>query len=216
MIQIAVLDYGVTNVLALANTLKSCEFDVEVVDGKSTASYQKCDLLVLPGIGKWDYGKAMLDSNGLSDEILLRNDEKKKIFGVCLGMQLMAKDSQEGKMSGLGLVNCSVKQNPKQVDSHTSVNNGWSQIIPYGEIKSSASQFDSYDRNDQFYFSHSFSLVAKEIQEMYPHYAVTTPIGKDFVASFQSENLSGVQFHPERSHIYGIKFLKRFIENWFE
>lgn len=199
----------------LAKALDFSGFRVQIHDTDSRTPIQRSEMLVLPGIGKWDHSKNILDSKGLSEEIRQRFDDKKKIFGVCLGMQLMARDSEEGKVSGLGLLDCSVRENRNIDRVEPSINNGWKQLRREFDGSSPEDFNEIEPLNDRFYFSHSYSYSVDQFKSLYPDYNLTMPEGRNFVASFYGAILAGVQFHPERSHRHGIKFLEQLRMSWF-
>ena len=158
--------------------------------------------LILPGVGSFDAGVDNLERYGFSKCLLeLVLGEKMPILGICLGMQLMAQSSEEGVKPGLGWVNGRLKK--FQTADLPVPHMGWNVVHP---TKKTA--LFELDEESRFYFVHSYYLELDN-----PADAMTlTPYGLDFVSSFNTDNIFGVQFHPEKSHRYGMKMIGRFLE----
>jgi len=163
--------------------------------------------LILPGVGKFDYGMSQLCNASLVDvlnEKVLR--EKTPILGICLGAQLLTEGSEEGVKPGLGWIkgktvafNSSLLQQ-NQKTPHM----GWAEVK---EVHNSV-LFEAMFEQPRFYFVHSFHLkVANESDII-----IEANYGYDFTAGVQRDNIYGVQFHPEKSHKYGMKLLSNFAE----
>ncbi len=211
-----ILDYGVTNLAPIMRSLSFSGTNVEIITAPKSKPSSQNEVLVLPGIGSWDYGKAKLDAIGASERICEYHSGGGRILGICLGMQLLAKSSEEGSLPGLGLIDCDIQENFTSTGRRPSVNNGWGQIEVFGdtEEKSRRSDFSEHIKNSKFYFSHSYSFSADAFNKRYPSYLSTSPLGLNFIASFFGDQIAGIQFHPERSHKHGRNFLKKLIESW--
>jgi len=200
---IGILDYGVGNVSAF---LKSFELlDIGATRVRFPSELDQVDGLVLPGVGSFDMVMNRLADCSLTskvDELVSRDNMP--ILGVCVGMQVMAVKSEEGSAPGFGWVDGTVKrlgQNlgvvPKLIIPHM----GWNTVIPSfhdGLFKDLGEQ--------QFYFLHSYGFVGS------PGLArtATADYGSPVVVAFESENIFGVQFHPEKSHNVGLRLLGNF------
>jgi glutamine amidotransferase len=149
--------------------------------------------LILPGVGHFGHGMNQLDTLGISDIIKEHalNDQK-PILGICLGMQLMTNFSEEGDVAGLGLIDARTKKFILQDKSLKIPHMGWNEVSWQKE----SILLNSIAEKPRYYFVHS--------------YLGTTHYGKDFVAAFQHENIIGMQFHPEKSHQFGMELLKNF------
>jgi len=210
-----ILDYGTTNVTPLARCIRVAGFGVEVKNISGIESIDALDLLILPGIGKWDYSMEELSQNDLTRQIVSRAENGGKILGICLGMQLLSLGSQEGNSSGLGIVKCNVKRINEIDDKSPRVNNGWHQISTGSKFVERGKLSDEVSYNSsKYYFSHSFAYSSEEMFRIHPEFSVFVPNNRKFVAAFVGANLAGIQFHPERSHNHGVRFLQRLLEDW--
>jgi glutamine amidotransferase len=166
---------------------------------------EKADKIILPGVGAFDSGMQSLKKFDLV-EVLNKKViiEKTPILGICLGMQLFAKLSEEGSLDGLGWLDANVV-------TFTLNNNNKSLKIPHMRWntvleKKSSYVFEDMYENPRFYFVHSYHLLFHDQEDI----LTTTIHGYEFVSSIQKGNIIGVQFHPEKSHKYGVKLLENF------
>jgi imidazole glycerol-phosphate synthase subunit HisH len=199
---ITIVDYGMGNVGSVFNMLRKLRAKVQISSDRNEIA--KSDKLILPGVGHFDRGMNSLNSSGLatilSEQVLVN---KKPILGICLGMQMMTKGSEEGTQQGLGWVAAyTIKFSP---DNNLKIPHmGWNQIQP----SIGAKLFESApEEPERFYFVHGYYIRADNPKDVaaYCHY------GHDFVASFEVDNIMGVQFHPEKSHLFGMNLFQRFI-----
>lgn len=199
---ITIVDYGMGNVGSVFNMLRKLRAKVQISSDKNQIA--KSDKLILPGVGNFDRGMDSLNSSGLatilSEQVLVN---KKPILGICLGMQMMTRGSEEGTKPGLGWVSADTVK-------FSTINNLKVPHMGWNQVKSSidAKLFESaLDEPERFYFVHSYYVRADNSQDVaaYCHY------GHDFVASFEVGNIMGVQFHPEKSHLFGMNLFQRFI-----
>lgn len=210
-----ILDYGTTNVTPLARVLNDSGFHVVVKPISELESIDPLDVLILPGIGKWDYSMEELTRKDISECISYRAESGGRILGICLGMQLMSIKSSEGKRPGLGIVQCAVKEISLIDERSPRVNNGWHQICEvegFGMQSQLSKEIDF--KSSKYYFSHSFGYSAHELAVRHPEFAIFVPVDRKFVAAFLGDNLAGIQFHPERSHVHGVTFLQHILEKW--
>jgi|688.fasta_scaffold958958_1 glutamine amidotransferase len=198
------INYGVGN-------LGSIQRMIEKVGGQSVLISNTADLMhvgkiVLPGVGHYSEGARALRSSEFWDPILEFTKEKKKaILGICLGMQLLCKHSEEGDVAGLGLVDASVKkfdfpEQPSLKVPHM----GWNTLRTTRENP----LVPMDEEEHRFYFVHSYKVVPNN-----PDISIgQCDYGGEFCAAFQQGNVFGVQFHPEKSHRFGMALMKRFVE----
>jgi glutamine amidotransferase len=203
MSEIIVIDYGVGNVASIANMLKKANHtSVLTADHELIRQARK---LILPGVGSFDHAAARLQSSGLDGVIREQALSGTPILGVCLGMQLLLDGSDEGELSGLGLIPGRAIKFPTEVDGlrlrvpHM----GWNTIERVG-----SSGFPGVESNNRFYFVHSY--YAKPINS--DHVLATTRHGIEFASMIHKGNVFGVQFHPEKSHRFGLRLLTDFAE----
>lgn len=203
---IVVIDYGAGNIGSIINMLKRLGVQVEASSNPEVIS--RAAKLILPGVGSFDYGMNKLIESGLID-ILNRKVlvEKTPILGICLGVQLMTKGSEEGTIPGLSWFNAkSVKFDLKEHDSRLKIPHmGWSDTF----LKKESKFFNSDDEEYRYYYVHSYHLVAEDEEDI----LTTCKYGYEFVSGLEKENITGLQFHPEKSHKFGMRILKNFIEN---
>jgi glutamine amidotransferase len=203
---ITIVDYGLGNIASIANMLKKIGYKSIIT--KDEQVIKNASKLILPGVGSFDHGMKNLHEYGLID-ILERKVFKEKcpLLGICLGMQLLTQESEEGKYPGLGWIQAktvkfkSVVQNKEYKIPHM----GWNTV----DSKNGSILFLGFENVPKFYFVHSYYIYCKNDQDI----AGTTRYGIDFVSAVQHENIFGTQFHPEKSHMFGMQLLKSFVEN---
>ena len=199
---IAIVDYGMGNVGSVFNMLRKLR--AKVVITNKPDEIEAADKLILAGVGHFDRGMNNLKSSGLIDILNTQVlEHQKPIMGICLGMQMMTRGSEEGNQPGLGWVAAdTLKFLP--VDNLKIPHMGWNYINAMPNRK----LFDSTaEEPSRFYFVHSYYVKADSQYDVaaYCHY------GHDFVAAFEVNNIMGVQFHPEKSHMFGMSLFKEFV-----
>ena len=176
------------------------------VISSSVEEIENAKKLILPGVGAFDSGMEKLHSLNLipilNKKVL---EEKVPILGVCLGMQLMTKRSEEGKMQGLEWVDAeTLRFNfPKEEKNLKIPNMGWKNI----QVKKNERLLAGIE-NPRFYFVHSYYVKCDNDEDVLS----TSSYSIEFVSAFSHQNILGVQFHPEKSHKYGMKLLQNFME----
>ncbi len=201
---IAIIDYKTGNLGSIQNMLKKIR--VESVITSSAEEIAKATKLIIPGVGSFDQGMNNLHELGLT-EILNRRaiEEKIPVLGICLGMQLMTKRSEEGKIPGLCWIDANtIRFCFSDTVEYKTPHMGWNFI---NQHKKSRLLTDMYP-NARFYFVHSFFVSPNEPSDI----LTTTTYETEFTSSFEKGNILGVQFHPEKSHKFGMKILKNFAE----
>lgn len=199
---ITIIDYGMGNVGSVFNMLRKLRAKVQISNDKNEIA--KSDKLILPGVGHFDRGIDNLNASGLSSilsEQVLVN--KKPILGICLGMQMMTRGSEEGVQQGLGWVAADTIKFPPS-NTLKVPHMGWNQV---NSLKGAKLFEYSPEEAERFYFVHNYYVRADNVKDVaaYCHY------GHDFVASFEAGNILGVQFHPEKSHLFGMNLFQRFL-----
>jgi len=202
---ISILDYGMGNVKSVANMLRKIGAAVKVISMPS--ELLSSEKIVIPGVGAFDAGMSALDEKGLlpvlNDRVLRA---RVPVLGICLGMQLFANCSEEGILDGLCWVDGEVKRfDFSSTDKSLKVPHmGWNEVKPI----STHPLFKGIPVPMRFYFVHSFYFSPSIKQNVLS----TSYYGHDFAAAIARDNIVGVQFHPEKSHKYGMLFLKNFVE----
>ncbi len=199
---VTIVDYGLGNVKSVSSALSYLNFDVKVdTNGKII---KKADLLIIPGVASYGAGVKNLTKLQQFDEILDFNIHRKPIIGLCLGAQLFLEQSEESpEAKGLGLIpGVNKKLDP---NSGTTPNQGWSKINFTNNTSLSSRCQGKY-----FYFSHSYKMEVKNSTHIV---AKTAQKGGEITAIVQKDNLIGLQFHPERSGLDGLRLLFEIIKN---
>jgi imidazole glycerol-phosphate synthase subunit HisH len=202
---IVVVDYGMGNLGSIGNMLK--KIGAEAVISADLGVISNAQKLILPGVGAFDNGMRNLNNRGLR-EVLDRKVtmDKVPILGICLGMQLLSKSSEEGQLPGLGWIDAQTIRF-KFAPSHPDLkipHMGWNTI----DIAKTCVLFEDMFEEPRFYFVHSYHLVTAGEDDV----AAWTTHGYRFASAVVRDNIMGVQFHPEKSHKYGIKLFNNFIK----
>ncbi|MEY8198211.1 MAG: imidazole glycerol phosphate synthase subunit HisH [Colwellia sp.] len=202
---ISIIDYGVGNLGSVQNMLKKVGVKSRIVS--TPLEIENSDKIILPGVGSWDNGILKLHESGLIEALNKRvMIEKIPILGICLGMQLLLDTSEEGHLPGLGWISGKVKKfniTPHQQNLRIP-HMGWN--IVKAKALTELTRFN-YDET-RFYFVHSYHASVDDDQ----HALMTCNYGYEFVCAIHHENIWGVQFHPEKSHKFGMALMKDFAE----
>ncbi len=203
MHSIGVIDIGLGNVTAVKRMVQKVGGEpMSVANSHELSTVKK---FILPGVGNFNEGMKRLKSAGLADPI--RMAAKKQdiyILAICLGMQLLCRSSEEAQVSGLGIVDADVVKIVSNRSEKVKVPHmGWNTV----KIPRKSALFKNIVEERRFYFVHSFKVVPDN-EEIIIAY---TTYGEDFCSSFQHGNVFGVQFHPEKSHRFGMNLIKNFI-----
>lgn len=201
---IVIIDYKTGNVGSILNMLKKIGADAEI--SSDPELIRNASKLILPGVGSFDAGMKSLKEMGLipilSEKVI---KGKTPILGICLGMQLFAQKSEEGVLPGLGWISGEVKKFDFDKRRLKIPHMGWNTI----DIKKSDLVFKDMAEEPRFYFVHSYHFVCENKEDV----LATTNYGYDFESIVKRENIIGVQFHPEKSHKFGMQMLKNYAEN---
>ena len=204
---IVVIDYGMGNLGSIANMLK--KVGAEAVVSSEAAVIERAAKLILPGVGAFDHGMKNLAERGLIPLLnakVLR--DKTPILGLCLGMQLFTQRSEEGELPGLGWLEAeTVRFKFDQVHVHLKIPHmGWNTL----QVCQPHPIFADMEADMRFYFVHSYHVVCADARTV----LAQTHHGYDFASAVAKENIVGVQFHPEKSHKFGMKLLRNFAERF--
>ena len=200
---ISIVDYGLGNLKAFANIYKRLNIPAEIVT--TAEQLKKSEKIILPGVGAFDHAMERLNNSGLRDtlEDLVLN-KKNPVLGICVGMQMLGNSSDEGKLSGLKWIDGEVKLFDVNSIKHTTrlPHMGWNDVEPtkLNPI------MEGLDNNAIFYFLHSYYFSCNNPDDS----IAVSDYGIRYTCAVNHNNIYGVQFHPEKSHNYGIQLLKNF------
>jgi imidazole glycerol-phosphate synthase subunit HisH len=204
---IVIIDYGMGNLRSIANMLKRIGVSAKISSNEKEILLAK--KIILPGVGSFDTGINNIRQgnfeNILQKKIIL---EKTPVLGICLGMQILGKSSEEGKLPGLGWIDAEVRKfdSTKLLPKLKIPNMGWNHI----EIKRATSLVENLNNESRFYFVHSYHMVNFNEKDV----VAKTEYGYEFTSIVEHENIMGVQFHPEKSHKFGMMLFKNFVEKY--
>ncbi len=201
---IDVLDYGLGNISSVIRMIEKVGGTAKRIS--TPEEVRQADKLILPGVGHFDRGMSQIAEYGLLDSIHERVVlEKIPLMGICLGMQLMCVSSEEGVLPGLGIVDADVRKfRPMEGESLKVPHMGWNTI----RVIRNNPLVETTSEEQRFYFVHSY-FVKPRVSDLA---ILIANHGIDFCAAFQKDNLFGVQFHPEKSHRFGMALMKRFVD----
>lgn len=205
---IKIIDYGVGNLNSVKKILYRINLNSEIC---SSPEYLKnSSVIILPGVGNFENAIGKLESLGFVETLNhLIIKEKKIILGICLGMQLFFERSEESSRPGFSWVSGSVKKFnfeniPRKLRLKTP-HMGWNSV----KFLSKKFLIKNLDEDPRFYFANSYHVVCKDKEDV----VANTEYGYEFCSIINKNNIWGVQFHPEKSHKFGINFLKNFFLN---
>jgi glutamine amidotransferase len=202
---ISIVNYGLGNVQAIANIYKQLNIPVEVASG--AADVRRAERLILPGVGAFDWAMTRLNESGMRDALQERVvGGGTPVLGICVGMQMLARSSAEGRLEGLAWIDGEVRKlgaGPGG-EQPSLPHMGWNDVEP----RDDAGLFRSLASDARFYFLHSYFVAPARTEDLLA--SVTYHV--KFAAAIRSGNVHGVQFHPEKSHRWGIQLLRNFAE----
>jgi glutamine amidotransferase len=200
---IAIIDVGLSNAASIANMLRF--LGVEAVRTADPLTIETATHLILPGVGSFTEGSRRLSASGLVPLLTRRAlEERVPVLGICLGMQLMTRSSEEGKAPGLGWIDAHTRRFAFEGNTGPRIPHmGWNEVT----FRPGARLVENLPTVPRFYFVHSYHVV---LADETAQWLGRTTYGYGFVSAFSVGNLHGVQFHPEKSHRYGLQLLKNF------
>jgi glutamine amidotransferase len=201
---IAIINYGLGNLTSINNMCNKLGIDAVITSNEQ--EIVKADKLILPGVGHFNKGMENLKDSGLQQ---LLNDlvmqEKKPILGICLGAQLMTMHSEEGNIEGLKWIDATtIKFDSNSLNGLKIPHMGWSDI----ELKNENVLLNQLPIEPRFYHVHTYHFEFNDESLI----SATANYGYDFATAFHKNNIYGTQFHPEKSHKFGMKVFKNFAE----
>jgi imidazole glycerol-phosphate synthase subunit HisH len=200
---ITIIDYGLGNICAFVNLYERINIKTKVAH--TSEDIKKATKIILPGVGCFDHAMNQLNRSGMRNELEKKVLERKVPFiGICIGMQMLAKNSEEGKLPGLGWIDGVVKLFDISKIPYKSgyPHMGWNTINPVNKN----TLLEGFDKDSRFYFLHSYYFLC----HAYSDILATSEYGIHYACAVKKENIYGIQFHPEKSHSNGIKLLKNF------
>jgi glutamine amidotransferase len=200
---ITIIDYGLGNIRAFVNVYERLNIKTKVAH--TAADIRDAEKIILPGVGAFDYAMSQLNASGMRDELekqVLVN--KVPVVGICVGMQMLAKSSDEGKLPGLGWIDGEVKLFDESLITYKTrlPHMGWNTMTP---VKPNA-LLETFNGESRFYFLHSYYFSCNNPEDS----IATTEYGIRYTSAVNKDKIYGIQFHPEKSHANGIQLLKNF------
>jgi len=211
---LTIIDYGCGNIRSVYNAfnLISEQKKLRIVISSNKSDIERSSHLVLPGVGSYETCINGLRNSNLIDSILKKvNIEKKPFLGICVGMQMLAsKGFENGEFLGLNWIKGNVKKIKKSHELLKIPHMGWNNLLIKKENSFIKKLKEKIDKPSiSAYFVHSYNFETEDSNNK----IMTTNYGQEITAMVSKKNIIGVQFHPEKSHKFGIKFLETFIEN---
>lgn len=196
---VSVISYGLGNLGSVLNMLKRIGVETHIVE--SADAIAGSERVLLPGVGAFDRGMTLLREGDFDTALRDFVRSGRTVMGICLGMQLLLDGSDEGVEPGLGLIPGRSKRFDDSVNLRVP-HMGWNHIQPLRTDP----LLEGLDNQSRFYFVHSYHVVPESAD----HTLATTAYGGQFTSMIRSKNVMGVQFHPEKSHAYGMTLLRNF------
>lgn len=194
---IAILDYGMGNLFSIYNGLKRVYDQPMLVTYDAIAQLREADGIIVPGVGAFD--DCVRNFKPFSEALIERVESAVPVLGICIGMQVMFEESEEGKEKGLGLIPGTVVRLP---DTVRVPHMGWNNL----HLQRYSELLDGIAPEDYFYFVHSYYCVPRNEE----HIVASVDYGEQLAAVMNRNNLYGVQFHPEKSSKGGLHILRNF------
>jgi glutamine amidotransferase len=203
---IAILDYGIGNVSSIKNMFKKIGAAATITSDISVI--ESATKIVLPGVGNFDYCMKQLRNASFFQLLLQRVlAEKVPLLGVCVGCQMLMETSEEGNADGLGWIKGKVVRfdSSKANENIRIPHMGWTDVQPGKD-----SRVYKNINEPRFYFVHSYHLQCENKEDV----SATSFYGYEFAASVENRNILGVQFHPEKSHKFGMQLYENFVNEY--
>ena len=201
---ITIINYNAGNIKSIQNMLK--RIGAKSCISADAKEIEQAEKLILPGVGHFDYGMKNLQESGLIEvlnkKVLI---DKVPLLGICLGAQLLGNRSEEGILSGLGWIDMEVvKFDENKLPENLKIPHmSWNEI----NIKKQSNLLIGLSNESRFYFVHSYHMKCNNENDI----LANTNYGYEFTSAVEKENIFGVQFHPEKSHKFGMRLLENFV-----
>ena len=199
---ISVIDYGIGNIASIVNMLKKIGVSARLVN--TVEDIEASSKLILPGVGSFDAGISRLRSLGFEAAIQNALGKNAYILGICLGMQMLLERSEEGELKGLSLIEGSSQKFDARSFDIKVPHMGWNIVVP----SERSVLFDRALPEHRFYFVHSYFVKCKDQNNE----IARANYGSKFCCAIQKGRVMGVQFHPEKSHKFGMTLLAKYAE----
>jgi imidazole glycerol-phosphate synthase subunit HisH len=198
---ITIINYGMGNLGSVLNMFK--RIGVQSKISTDIKEIEQAEKLLLPGVGAFDAAMELINNSGLLPVLNYKaTEEKTPVLGICLGMQLLTNGSDEGTLSGLKWVDAFTKKFEFADNSMKVPHMGWNFIQPTNK----SPLMHELNKDSKFYFVHSYYVECKDEKDV----LAATQYGSSFHSIIQHDNIYGAQFHPEKSHKYGMQLLANF------
>jgi glutamine amidotransferase len=201
---IVIIDYGMGNLRSILMKFKRIK--AEAIISASPADIERADKLILPGVGHFAAGMKNLQKTGLISVLNKRVIEcHVPLLGICLGMQLLTKFSEEGDCAGLGWIDAVTRKFNFSFpqDNLRIPHMGWNTI----DKKRESVMLKGITPDNRFYFAHTYAVSCNDDHDI----VAATQYGYEFASIVQQNNIYGTQFHPEKSHFHGLKLIDNFV-----
>ena len=200
---IRIIDYGLGNIKAIYNVYK--RLNISVGYASKPDMLEGCTHLILPGVGSFDSAMGLLENSSMYNDIKrLVVSEKIPLLGICIGMQMLAEASEEGKKKGLGWIGGSVQKIGNSNGRVRVPHMGWNNI----HVEKKSQLLSGLEEGARFYFLHSYHFSCSDSKNV----LASTSYGSKISSVVENGNIYGVQFHHEKSHQFGEILLKNFSE----
>ena len=202
---ITIIDYGLGNIQAFVNLYR--RLDVAVRVARASADVESAERIILPGVGAFDHAMELLEQSGMRPSLdAVVGAGQVPVLGICVGMQILATSSEEGKLKGLSWIDGAVRKlDVARANAPIRLPHmGWNDVVPLER----GGLFAGLESDARFYFLHSYYFAcANRADEL-----AQTDYGGPFASAVRRGNVYGVQFHPEKSHHFGVRLLQNFAE----